>query len=295
MKIPRYWAKSTVKVDPPHRNPRTGKREVRSMRFWGWSETSLAEARALGRRRGEAFLELLRQGKHLGPDIYYDRPHREEILEEHRRPDGTVFSAITRNAYGCRVLNTASVMFVDVDLPEAFSAEIPRHRWQRWLGLRTQEPRKPRIGEALTTLKQVLARTPGSGARIYRTRGGLRYLITHAHADPTSDATVATLEALGADPRFVRLCRIQESFRARLSPKPWRCGIEALPVSYPRENESAEAEARSWIEAYEEKARGHATCKLLDEYGPAATDEEILRVAELHDRSTLARSGLSLA
>jgi len=34
-----------------------------------------------------------------------------------------VAAAITRNSYGCLVLNTARVMFVDVDLPELDRAE----------------------------------------------------------------------------------------------------------------------------------------------------------------------------
>jgi hypothetical protein len=29
---------------------------------------------------------------------------------------------------------------------------------------------------------------------------------------------------LRADPDYVRLCAVQECYRARLTPKPWRCG-----------------------------------------------------------------------
>jgi len=37
-------------------------------------------------------------------------------------------------------------------------------------------------------------------------------------------------DTLGADPPYRRLCRTQKCFLARLTPKPWRCGVAKPPV-----------------------------------------------------------------
>ncbi len=72
--------------------------------------------------------------------VYYlDRPMREPVLREVKKDNGELAAVVTRNSYGCLVLNTARVMFVDVDLPELkpeggfwsrFRSASQRHR--RW-------------------------------------------------------------------------------------------------------------------------------------------------------------------
>jgi hypothetical protein len=52
--------------------------------------------------------------RHQG--YYPNRPGRELVLEEIKNAAGELLAVVTRNSYGCRVLNTARVMFVDVDL-----------------------------------------------------------------------------------------------------------------------------------------------------------------------------------
>jgi hypothetical protein len=44
---------------------------------------------------------------------------REPVLREFRDPDGMLVAAVTRNSYGCLVLNTARLRVVDVDAPAA--------------------------------------------------------------------------------------------------------------------------------------------------------------------------------
>ena len=48
---------------------------------------------------------------------YPNRPFREQIIRELKDAAGQTSAVITRNAYGCLVLNTARMMFVDIDLP----------------------------------------------------------------------------------------------------------------------------------------------------------------------------------
>jgi hypothetical protein len=105
--------------------------------------------------------------------------------------------------------------------------------------------------------------------------------------DPTAEATHELMRRLGADPLYIQLCRTQECFRARLTPKPWRCGMDPLRVVYPWNDAAAEAAAQRWVEKYTNAAAGYATCSLVTEIGTdAPRDPEIVRVADYHDRAT---------
>jgi len=220
---------------------------------------------------------------------------REEILEEWERPDSTTYAVVTLNAYGCQVLNTASIMFVDVDLPPVSAWERFSYGLTSWLGNRRRSPVEQQEADALTKVQRMIEADPKCGVRVYRTRAGLRYLLTHSHADPRAESTLRGMEALGVDPLYLHLCKVQECFRARLTPKPWRCGSHALRVRYPWQDTTAENRARKWIEAYTRKADHYATCELISHFGSESMDEEISRVVEFHDNITKAQSGLQLA
>jgi len=262
---------------------------------WGWSDISVAEAEERGRKRADAVAEMIRRGNRPDRYLYGDRPMREEILDEWKRGDATTYAAVTLNSYGCQVLNTAGVMFVDVDLPVVSAWEAFKHRLGRLFGNRGPSPRERQEADALAKVQDMVRADPRCGVRAYRTRGGLRYLLTHSHADPVAEITLSAMDVLGADPLYVRLCQVQECFRARLTPKPWRCGTHALRVRYPWRDAKAEREAREWIDTYSRKAEGYATCSLIQQFGSANMDEEIARVVEFHDVATKARSGLELA
>jgi hypothetical protein len=62
-------------------------------------------------------------------------------------------------------------------------------------------------------------------------------LAVHDLFDPTSAITLAALRELGSDPKYVQLAKAQECFRARLTPKPWRCGVRQSSRVYPREDQ----------------------------------------------------------
>jgi hypothetical protein len=103
MIFPRFWAKGSHS----------------GFVRWGWSDSSLAEAAALAqegaRKVAEGFAAVGRPDRRYG---YADRPLREPVLRELRTSEGELAAVVTRNSYGCLVLNTVRVMFVDVDLPE---------------------------------------------------------------------------------------------------------------------------------------------------------------------------------
>lgn len=294
MIIPRYWAKGASRHSVPVMNPRTGK-PMGSFSCWGWSEKSLEEAREKGTKRADAVAEMLLKGNRPDHYLYGDRPMREKILDEWKRNDGTICAAVTLNAYGCTVLNTASAMFIDVDLPPTTGWERAKHTVNRLLGKGGLAPHKQKETDALAKVEAMAQADPRFGIRTYRTRAGLRYLITHIHANPTAESTFRIMEVLGADPLYLRLCKVQECFRARLTPKPWRCGTHALGIGYPWQDREAEDEARNWIADYTEKAARYATCALIKQYGSDAMDDEISRIVQFHDKATGALSGLDLA
>jgi len=296
MNIPRYWAKSTETF--PVRSPIHLK--TARLTCWGWSDASASDAVARGNQRARAIAAAWPKGEYdarFPPKrySYADRPLHEEVLDEWKNDAGETWAAITRNSYGCDVLNTATIMFVDVDLPEI---ESPRDFFagilKRFFGGSAPRPEERAQEDALGKLRATVANAPGFGVRVYRTRRGLRYLMTRSHVQPDSEVTRGAMVALGADPKYVILCKSQSCFRARLTPKPWRCGMRPLRFRYPWD-ESKMHQVRMWHEEYSRKAADFATCALVEQLGDPANDPQIARVVEFHDRMTRVGSNLRLA
>jgi hypothetical protein len=230
----------------------------------------------------------------LGRYAYSDRPLREPVLRELRGSAGDVAAVITRNSYGCLVLNTARVMFVDVDLPEP--KRPAAGGWLKKLfGGAEPPPVDDAEGRTLAQAEAWAQANPGWGWRIYRTRAGLRLLATHALFEPDSDPTLAVFDAMGTDPLYRRLCQVQRCFRARLTPKPWRCGVGVPPVRWPWPDARAEASFQQWEARYRTACRDRATCELVTALGSDQIDPEVQLVLGVHDEATLAGSRQSLA
>ena len=267
MKFPRHWAKA----------------QQQAFSAWGWSDASLAEAESAARAAVQRIAERFARGGSdaLSRYLYGDRALREQVLEEMQGV------AITRNSYGCEVLNTERAMFVDIDLPEPKAGGF----LGRFLG---RKPEPDAAEAALAKVETWLARNPDWGFRVYRTKAGLRLLATHAALDAKDDRS-QLMGQLGADPLYIRLCAAQKSYRARLTPKPWRCDMPALAVSWPFADIKAEARFRDWREEYAAKARGFATCAFMRAMGSAHADSSVAEVMRHHDERTRAASGLPLA
>ncbi len=237
---------------------------------WRSSDVSEADAKA------RAVADAARIAEKIGQGVrwrygYPDRAVREEVLEQARGAGPEVPWAITRNAYGCDVLNTARIVFVDVDHDGSAQAHLDKAR--RWADAH-----------------------PGWCFRAYKTRAGLRLLATHALVAPDVPVVVDDLfPAMGTDALYARLCKTQGSFRARLTPKPWRCGLPAPRVRWPWANAAAERAFRDWQGQYKERSDKFATCELVAEIGPQSVLPEVAPVVALHDKATRVGSGLPLA
>jgi hypothetical protein len=105
----------------------------------------------------------------------------------------------------------------------------------------------------------------------------------------------ALFEALQSDWLYRRLTKKQECFRARLTPKPWRCACPRPPNRYPWENDAAEQRYRQWEQQYREKASAYAVCRLLNVFGSASSVGESLEITEIHDAYTGSDSDKLLA
>ena len=225
MNIPRYWAKAessvTINGQPFHFVAYKGS-DQSPQQAQHLANMALAE-RILRKERGEK----------LGSYPKHGAPLREEIIQEISNGLERM-AVITRNAAGSLVLNTARVMFIDVDLMQI----------SLWKGQSLGQILKNIFGfpraKAMSREQQVLehiqqwhAQHPDFGMRIYRTKAGFRLLMTHALFDPNSSEVAQIMKELECDNRYRRLCAIQSCFRARLTPKYWRIKLRASTCAIP--------------------------------------------------------------
>ena len=277
--IPTHWAKATETVLMPDGSSRV-------VSAWGWSESSRREAETHAHRRLADLIARLQRGEEPWSRYGYgSRPLREDILERLDEDAGELSAVLTRNAYGCVVINAARTLFVDIDLSPA----TLRDR------LRTLVGRPAPEVQTLQRLRAILRRWNRGSFRIYRTAGGFRVLATDPPFDPASADAERLMEALGADPAFLQLCRTQRSFRARVSPKPWRCGWKAPADDFPRDTADAQEQFARWLAEYERRCSGKAACRFIEVVGHGRVHPEIALVLRVHDDRSGADRDLKLA
>jgi hypothetical protein len=284
MKLARFWTRDEGEAVGP-----SGDR-VRIVAR-GWSDQSVEAARAKAREIAQRVAQrIVSPGGKQDRYPYGDRPLPEPVIEK------LGSSVVTRNAYGALVLNADRMMFIDVDREEAtpFDGSASGIVSGIFSLFGKAAPTPSKTDPAVEDIQRIAARRQLAG-RVYKTAGGYRVLITNTEFHAGSAETEALLKEFGSDPLYVRLCRLQESFRARLTPKPWRCGFYQPRVSFPFETPDAEAEFRTWESKYASKAAAYSTCRYLTAFGDARTAPEFHDLIEYHDRETKASSGLPLA
>ena len=331
MIIPHYWAEARLQ----HRDRR---RQVTVRRF-GWSDTSEAEAQAHADARVREALERVLAGEVLPRRerrVAYNGadgvPIREEIVDRHGD------TVITRNGYGALCLNTPGALFADID----FTVRMIRPSIRAWrllagvlialivLGMPDPSPARYMVAviagvvggylsgsvlaelvswlwikctggyerHAMRRVAGFLASHPDWRVRVYRTPAGLRLLALHRLFEPRESAVQACFDALGVDPVYARMCHNQHCFRARVSPKPWRMGLPRMrpPYSAAWRPEHAHLPARlEWVDAYQRKAQGYASCRYIETLGDGQVDADADAVRELHDLLCQAERDLVIA
>ncbi len=222
---------------------------------------------------------------------YPDRPMREEVLRQFNAPDGKPIGVITRNAYGCLVMNTVGLLFVDVDTPEQTFGESIRSLFRR-----SAVNHRAAVEEKVLAIAGRWVEThPGWHWRVYRTAAGVRLMATHQAFAPQEAVVEEAFECFGADPLYRSLCGRQKCFRARLTPKPWRCGVEKIPARWPWPDAKAESLFKVWEARYLSKATQHATCKVIADIGSNVLAPELEILIKTHDEVSRTGSNLPLA
>ncbi|HAZ11530.1 MAG: hypothetical protein A2X86_14075 [Bdellovibrionales bacterium GWA2_49_15] len=307
MKIPRFWIK--IRRQGQFSDGRTFE-----LLKYGHSDDSLEQARASAETLATKAVQILSKGVgHLSREVFADyslaQPIREEILKEYTLQNSRL--VITRNGYGSKVLNTDKIMFVDVDLAHHFSGTAALTRLIHFLKtLLMDDAQKARAKRAERTktplqngskqeqkifmyLESYCQKNPSFGARIYRTKAGIRLLITSSFFVPDAKETQGLMKELGVDPMYAKICRVQQCFRARLTPKPWRCGHKRPKMRYPYENEEAQF-FKQWLVDYESKSANFRTCEYLGSVGSTSTSSDISTCIQIHDSETGATGPQSL-
>jgi hypothetical protein len=281
MNVPTFWAREDFTA-----TDRDGLRITRTA--FGWSSISAADAARHAKERAKAAIDRDFDRHELYD--YGNLPSREPVLES-IDVGGKTIGCVTRNRYGCRVLNADRVLFADIDLPAAdsFSAATTDlvSLVKSWFAPKPPPATASPEETALARVADWHQRHAGSALRVYRTFAGLRLLFVDRQYDPSNPATLPLLKSLGTDPLYVHLTKRQDCFRARLSPKPWRCGVDRPKHVGQFDHPDYAGFLADWAESYEPQAKAYATCRLLQTFGPTPSDPVIAAIVAYHDRHTL--------
>ena len=289
MNIPRFWAKA-------ERSILVGRQQVHLV-AWKGSDENLEDATRLAQATLEERIIRKQRGEKLGNYPKDGQPLREAIVEEINNPQGQTIALITRNAAGCLVLNTAQVMFVDLDFanqPWPWTLPTAQSLLKTiagWFKPQAAKPPSPFSEEGLLyKVKEWQQQHPDWTIRVYRTRAGLRLLIAHDLFDPMAQSVQQAMDQLGADRRYQRLCQSQACFRARLTPKPHRIKggkMKRPPVRYPWVSASEEKAQREWERTYHSRIGRFAVCKVLADLGSSPVHPDAEQILLLHDQYVL--------
>ena len=219
---------------------------------------------------------------------YYGVPFREEVVERFEEGGQTV-AVISRNRYGALVLNTPNVLFADVDKPTEKPATQSFSLFKLLFG-QSKEPEKaaPTFEERLVdSIREECERNTGMGLRLYRTTKGYRIALTTQTIPAREARAKRLLQGLGSDRLYINLCVAQDCYRARLTPKPWRCGSSRPLYGFPFNNLQEENFHREWVAGYDQARQGYATCALIGDFGSAERDPIADQIIQLHDHYVL--------
>jgi hypothetical protein len=241
---------------------------------------------------------------------------------------------ITRNSYGALCLNSPDVLFADVDLETSPSsrfgcglslallagagvlawdddsfkvklflllslpcvvAGFGLARLVRAAFLKSQGGAKQLAERRIDEFARA---HPDWRLRVYQTPAGFRVMATQRTFAPDEAPVSELFSALHTDPIYVAMCQRQQCFRARVSPKPWRMGVDAhikpARAVWPVTAEAL-AKRKAWVDVYHQKASSYSSCRFLRELGGGTTCERVNRVVELHDKLCRAQDNLPIA
>lgn len=322
MIIPRYWAEAKTKM-------KFEGRQYTIKRF-GWSDQNLEAAQQHAEQRVAEATEQLKKDKEirrLDHKVAYNGadglPIREEIIAQQ---DDVI---ITRNSYGALCLNTPDVLFADVDLIHHPSSKLATivfftllslsglcaiylSSWwifgfgcvitlfvtgliSKWLFHIQSKFTGTPAQRALGKIRHFSQQHPDWHLRVYRTPNGYRILVMHQTFDPRGEQAQNLFQAISTDSCYVLMCKNQNCFRARISPKPWRIGVERLRQGiWPIQQERI-AQRADWVQNYQQHAQNYASCRFVEQFGHQLSHPKAKRVQLLHDQYCKSDTQLEIA
>lgn len=335
MFIPRYWSEASHLERYPERRQVTVRRfgwsatsqEEADVHARQRVEEALAVLREGGPEALRGFTRRERKIAYAGSD---GLPIREEIVFEHLEADVVV----TRNSYGAQCLNTTRAMFVDIDalgshaevvgcagalagalLGGILGGLLFGYSWLLsgvvgaigfgWFALnltRFREQRDPRrrdlLAWAIERTREWCKRQPEWRVCAYETPAGVRLLPVHAAFDAGEESSFEFMAFVGADKLYQRMCRLQKCFRARVSPKPWRAGVQdhfRAGGTWPVRDATKLATRDAWVQRYEKESADFASCRLVETLGDGRAHPDIEQIRMIHDELCRAETNLTLA
>jgi hypothetical protein len=252
MKIYKYWVveKAKVLIDG----------EETEITCYGGSNASEQDASAKAREKAGLIEKRIAGERHVFDS--YEVEIREEVVQVLDEK-----AAITRNRYGAQVLNVEDMMIMDIDRP----------RFSFWDLFRKPKDGKTRIIEMVRTLSQKPGYS-GLGFRIYETHSGIRVIVLGQTFDAKATETRRMMKEFHCDRLYALMCRKQDCFRARLTPKPYRMKLKGYKVRVPRTSDE-ENEFRQWLAGYESASRKIRVCRFMEQIGVGSVNDKV----RLHD------------
>lgn len=292
MQLYSYWARATLDCLDAEGN-------AYHLVAYAGSDTSPAAAREAADARLQERQARLLDNAALGAYPTGSEPLREQLIRRVTGPQGQKLGAITRNRYGSLVLNAPRLMMLDVDdhdLRRAMPRQVETEpfsfgRFFRNLFQPTPPPPPPSLAEMHEQMQLRLAAWlhlhPAWNFRLYRTRLGFRLFVTHQFLAPDSPEAREVFAAMRTDNIYVHLCKKQDCYRARLSPKPWRIGWMRPPHPFPHDTAEQLRQQQEWEQQYHTRSEAFAVCQWVGEYGSGHVCPGAETLIALHDEACL--------
>lgn len=270
MKIYRYWQEKTIieTVDGTEKK----------LYFRAGADASPeAAAQALEEKIRKYHAVISAWENHTAlPEKVRQEEYASPICEElcHKIDDRNL---VTRNRYGALVLNSEELLFLDVDrVPCTFKENL-----RRLFRLSIPDAQERLLARLESYLH--LPEFQGVGIRVYTTAKGFRVLLSLPGLETLRSPGMKTLfRQFFTDPLYAELCRKQQCFRARLTPKPARIGMKTMiKFHFPYQAKDQPA-IDAFLEEYTRRSENFAVCRLTAQLGKRFSSPAI----EYHDQLT---------
>ena len=312
MIVPQYWSESKL------RKIVNGKQFT--LKRFGWSDVSELEAKKHADERVREAEELLIKNgdvRRVDHKSSYNGaegiPIREEVFSRHNK------SVITRNGYGALCINTPNVFFADIDfdykpsfkmyffaavfllvidilsavyfyslpvlLVGFFVVSILTSTFADIFNALKCRLKGDPEKSALRIIKNVSELEPSLHLRIYRTPMGYRILVMDRTFSPRENTTIILLNKFHSDSIYTLMCKNQNCFRARISPKPWRVDMDRLrptPGVWPIKQKHM-GKRKEWINEYNKRSQRYSSCHFVMQLGSHTVSSEAEYIRKLHD------------